>query len=168
MPPEPADDLENPERLVSLSELARISGVSKRRLQQLVDVGLPKAARGQFALGSAVRWLVAFWQSRAADTSPLTAARVRRAEAQASRAEHALEIERKKYVPAATAARSRAEAEARIRRRLLRIPREAAPLCKAAASPAECQAVLREVIDAALIELSDAGAAIAARARSPE
>lgn len=59
-------------------ELARIFGVSPRRITQLVDAGMPQISRGRYDLAECFHWLKSWWQRKpVSDNSKLALERQR-------------------------------------------------------------------------------------------
>ena len=56
---------------VSVMRLAEVLGMTPRRVQQLVPEGMPKGARGEYALEACVQWLIKHLQSKIANGRPV-------------------------------------------------------------------------------------------------
>lgn len=54
-----------PQAEVDQHRLAKILGVTSRRIQQLVHEGMPKTGRGKYPLIACIQWYIKFWQDRA-------------------------------------------------------------------------------------------------------
>jgi len=50
---------------VDINRLAKILNVTPRRIQQLVQEGMPKAGKGRYPLVACIHWFIKFWQDRA-------------------------------------------------------------------------------------------------------
>jgi phage terminase Nu1 subunit (DNA packaging protein) len=82
---------------VSIDQLAKVLNLTPRRVQQLANEGMPRAARGRYELGPCMQWYIRYLQkaleSRSSETgngiTNLTTERTRQAHATAERMEMA-------------------------------------------------------------------------------
>ncbi|HTB47000.1 MAG TPA: hypothetical protein VK741_25510 [Acetobacteraceae bacterium] len=139
--------------IVSAPIMARIVGLTERRLLQLAAEGMPKAGRQGYPVAAAVQWIIAYWRKRAEQT-PLNDARRRKVEADASTAEIELALLRGDVARVSTMARSHGAACARVRTRMLALPTKIAPQIKRVKTVAEAEALIRREITEALEDLS--------------
>jgi hypothetical protein len=136
--------------------MAAIVGLTEQRLRQLVAEGLPKSGRDGYPLAAAVQWIIAYWKKRAV-ASPLTEARRRKIEADASNSELVLARRREQFVDTDTVVRVYGEECSRLRTRMLVLPAKIAPAAFGAKSVREVEAVVRRLVIEALEELSGGG-----------
>lgn len=144
--------------IVTASVMARVVGLTERRLDQLAHEGMPKAGRQGYPLAGAVQWIINYWRTRATQ-SPLNIARQRKVEADATVAEIELALLQGDTVRVSTHARALGLECSRLRTRLLAIPSKMAPHVKRAKTITEIEAALRREISEALEELSGGGKA---------
>jgi phage terminase Nu1 subunit (DNA packaging protein) len=89
---------------VGVQQLAKVLGVSRRRVNQLVLEGMPKASHGQYDLGACLLWAYQYEKSRKSTAQPienadLVAEKRRLTKAQADDAEISLAERRGQLVP---------------------------------------------------------------------
>lgn len=86
--------------LVGVDKVARTLNLTPRRVQQLVQEGLPREAKGQYDLGKCTLWYIRYLQTRQAEGSIESgmSAKDRLVLAKAEREEYALAKERREMV----------------------------------------------------------------------
>jgi phage terminase Nu1 subunit (DNA packaging protein) len=148
--------------LVDVAFLAAFLGISERRVQQLVKLGMPRAARGQYDLLPCAKWYVEFLQEELKKRSPATqpenagidAERARLVAAQADRAEIEVAVRRGDLMFAPHTEAAWADAIHRARERLLAMPVKLGPQLTNVSDPSECARAIESEVHAALDELA--------------
>ena len=134
--------------------IAKVLHVSRRRVRQLVSVGMPRAARGQYDLAACVQWYVKYRTGLAAQSSKLDKARLRKLKAEAKMIEIRVTAMTEKLIPAAVVKDTWAKIAETIRARLLKIPAAVAVELTGTEALAEAQEIIKQNIYAALDDLS--------------
>jgi terminase small subunit / prophage DNA-packing protein len=140
--------------------IARVLGISARRVQQLVKEGMPQISRGRYPLIGCVQWYIKYWQdraeARASDTLSFDAVRTRKVAAEAELAEIDLARARGIVVPAPQVAAAAEEEVLRFRTAVQQMSSSEAPLVaqRLNCSHREASKVLREVADRVLSGLA--------------
>jgi len=139
--------------------------LTDRRVAQLVKEGvLPRAERGRYELAPVVQAYIGYLRERSIradagelvdpDALDLAAERARLAKEQADGQEMKNAILRRELLLRDDVEAFINSANARVRARMLGVPSKAAPVARTAGSTAEAEAVIREAIYEALLELS--------------
>jgi len=143
---------------VSTADLAKVFGISTRRIAQLVEERvLVRTARGMFDLGEAVRSYLSYREQRLAvklGAGPLHEARRRYLEARTRTAELAAEERVGKLVPADQVEASFAAVVTAVRSHLLAVPAKVAARAGMCKTAVEVKALLQAEIAEALSELA--------------
>lgn len=150
---------------VGATDLARLLGISERRIRELRDRGtIPDNGRGRYVLGIAVpaysehiRALGAGWkgEGEGGEVLDLTAERARKAKEEADRLEMQNAVMRGELLARSDVDAAVIEDYSRVRAKLLGIPSKVAPLVAATSEPREAEGLVKRAINEALQELSD-------------
>lgn len=139
--------------LVSSTALAGILELDRRRVEQLANEGMPRAARGKYDLEKCVRWYVAFLRKtkdRANVNAGFEAERTRAMRADASKKEIELARLMGELIPVEDAAAMWEEAIERIRSSMLASVSANARRVVGVKTIAEANTVLEEIVHKAL------------------
>lgn len=146
--------------LLNKQELLEILNISRSSLNNYIAEGLPVAIRGkqgrasQYKLEDVQAWLASKNKQSPEATEDMTAARLRKLQAEASLAELELQKERGELIEIAEVAKQLADAFARVRAKLLTIPTKTSGLVYASDSQREVQKLLDDAVREVLEELS--------------
>jgi phage terminase Nu1 subunit (DNA packaging protein) len=140
---------------VTGAELAALLGLTDRHIRALAGKGLPRSADGTYPLGAAIRWYVS---RKAAQSAPkgLLAARTRREEAAASKAELELARLRGELMTVEDYRRVVDDTFARVAAKLNALHNRAAPQLVGCRTVDEASTRLRAEVDEILSELCEA------------
>ena len=134
--------------------VAAVLGVSPRRVQQLVKQGMPRASRGTYDLSACVQWYEKYRTGRAAQSSKLDQARLRKTLAEAKLAEIEVTAIEEKLIPADVVQDTWKKITETIRARLLKIPAEVAAELEGTEDQAGAQEIIKRSVYGALDDLS--------------
>lgn len=160
-----------PEALAAIADLtvpvaavAKVLGVTSRRVQQLAKEGrFPKAARGLYPLLACIRAYIAFQQEQIESSDrndEYDLERTRRERANAELAELTVRVRKEELVDRADAELALIELASTITTRLRALPTTTAPLIHAVKTTRQAEALLRRQIDSALEDLAATGTAL--------
>lgn len=149
---------------VGVKVVARVLGITPRRVQQLVKEGLPQAAKGKYPLVECVHWYIRYWQVRAEGSgvpsgpSPdghVSHAEARRRKEVALAEMRELELQERlgNLVSLDYMDEQLSDALQRTRQTLNAIPGKIAPLLIGCPTVARAQMLLQQAIDEALPSL---------------
>ena len=143
--------------LVPVSELAQIFGVSQRRIQEFVQLGiLAKQKRGQYSLRGCTKAYIRFLRDKQSRYPvDLQNERARLTKLQADKADHELKEARGEVIRAEDVAQTWGDLVIAARSRLLAIPTSLTPAVLAADNQNTVTELLRDSIEEALNELAD-------------
>jgi phage terminase Nu1 subunit (DNA packaging protein) len=144
--------------------IARILGITPRRVQQLAKEGLPTAGRGRYPLVPCVQWYVKYWQDRAEGRvvegvgGRFDLARTRKVEAEAQLAEIEVAEAEGRLVPLEVHERRVIALCDRLRAVLMTVPSKYMGRISVARTDGEARLVgeaIRDETLASLVELAD-------------
>ena len=143
--------------LVPVSELAQIFGISQRRIQEFVQLGiLDKQKRGQYSLRDCTKAYIRFLRDKQSRYPvDLQNERARLTKIQADRAAIELQLARGEVVGTDEVSKVWADLVLACRSKLLALPTSLGPGLLAERDLAGVSALLRDAIEDALTELSE-------------
>jgi phage terminase Nu1 subunit (DNA packaging protein) len=147
------------QHIVNTKQLAESFGVSVRRINDMVELGMPKLDRGKNDLSECWRWRYSRLEERQdekAEKLSITEQRARLTKAKADSEELKLKLQREELVTKEVVLQGLDIIIGRSRSRLLALPSTAAPRVFGVRDLAEIQEILRKLVYQALDELSKA------------
>jgi hypothetical protein len=147
------------EPVYKVGVIARLFGVSERRVQQMAKEGIiPKAVKGKYDLVGCVRGYIAFLQDRAFGKNVMLIdahqERARLLKAQADKTELEFHLLNRELIPISEVETGWAALVVAFRSRLLGLPTRGAHLAIGITDFHEVENALRELVHEALTELS--------------
>lgn len=153
--------------IVSVEVLARACNLTPRRIQQLVQEGMPREDRGAYDLGVCMSWYIRFLQEELAKRGPgaqagvemeqMRAQKRRLVELQADEKELDLQQARRKLIPIKHSLRLLERVLDRLRAQILNMPGKYAGRVVGVMTMPEAQARLEAISDDLLLDLQTAG-----------
>ena len=134
--------------------IAKVLHVSRRRVRQLVEQGMPREARGKYDLSACVQWYTKYRAGLAAQSSKIDKARLRKLNAEAKMIEIRVTAMEEKLIPADVVQDTWKKITQAIRARLLKIPAEVAAELEGIEDKVEAREIIKQNIYAALDDLS--------------